>query len=85
MEHVPSMPTLLVGRVLGGLSTSLLFTAFESWMVSEHRKQGYSEDLLAGTFSISSAGNGLMAILAGLVAQRATGQYSPLIVQYTLL
>jgi hypothetical protein len=36
MEHVPSMPVLLVGRVLGGLSTSLLFTAFESWMVRKN-------------------------------------------------
>jgi hypothetical protein len=34
MEHIPSMPVLLLGRLLGGLSTSLLFTAFESWMVS---------------------------------------------------
>ncbi|CAN0066184.1 unnamed protein product, partial [Hapterophycus canaliculatus] len=40
MEHVPDMRLLLLGRVLGGISTSLLFTAFESWMVSEHRKQG---------------------------------------------
>ena len=67
------MPALLFGRVLGGLSTSLLFTAFESWMVSEHKRQGFDDDLLSGTFSIASAGNGIMAILAGLFAQRATG------------
>jgi MFS family permease len=67
------MPALLFGRVLGGLSTTLLFTAFESWMVSEHRRQGFSEELLAGTFSVASAGNGIMAILAGLLAQRASG------------
>lgn len=40
MEHIPDMRLLLLGRVLGGISTSLLFSAFESWMVSEHRKQG---------------------------------------------
>lgn len=40
LEHIPSMTLLLLGRVLGGISTSLLFSAFESWMVSEHRKQG---------------------------------------------
>jgi hypothetical protein len=67
------MPALLFGRVLGGLSTTLLFTAFESWMVSEHRRQGFGEELLAGTFSVASAGNGIMAILAGLLAQRASG------------
>ena len=37
IEHIPNMPALMFGRVLGGLSTSLLFSAFESWMVSEHR------------------------------------------------
>ncbi len=40
LEHIPDMRLLLLGRVLGGISTSLLFSAFESWMVSEHRKQG---------------------------------------------
>jgi len=71
------MPALLVGRVLGGLSTSLLFTAFESWMVTEHRKRGYDEDLLAGTFSIASAGNGIAAISAGVLAQVAAGSQPP--------
>lgn len=37
IEHIPNMPALMFGRFLGGLSTSLLFSAFESWMVSEHR------------------------------------------------
>lgn len=74
LEHVPSMPALMVGRVLGGLSTSLLFTAFESWMVSEHRKRGYDEDLLTGTFAIASAGNGIAAISAGVLAQVVSGK-----------
>ena len=74
MEHVPSMYLLLVGRVLGGMSTSLLFSAFESWMVSEHRKRGFPEEWLAGTFAISSWGNGVVAILAGFLAQIAAGK-----------
>jgi hypothetical protein len=28
----------MVGRVLGGVATSLLFSAFESWLVAEHNK-----------------------------------------------
>lgn len=67
------MPVLLIGRVLGGISTSLLFSAFESWMVAEHRKRGFPEDWLASTFAISSWGNGLMAIMAGFLAQIAAG------------
>jgi MFS transporter, MFS domain-containing protein family, molybdate-anion transporter len=73
MEHVPNMHLLLVGRILGGMSTSLLFTAFESWMVTEHRKRKFDESWLASTFSIASWGNGMGAILAGLLAQLATG------------
>lgn len=80
MEHVPNMHMLLVGRILGGMSTSLLFTSFESWMVSEHRKRGFDESWLASTFSISSWGNGFGAILAGLLAQVAAGIFVVLFV-----
>lgn len=71
LEHVPNMPALLFGRVLGGISTSLLFSAFESWMVSEHRRRGYPEGWLEHTFSLASIGNGIVAIAAGLLAQVA--------------
>jgi hypothetical protein len=40
MEHSTDFTILLVGRVLGGISTNLLFSAFESWMTTEHRKKG---------------------------------------------
>ena len=74
LEHIPHMPTLLLGRFLGGLSTSLLFSSFEAWMVSEHKQLGYKEEWLQDTFAIASWGNGLMAIGAGLVAQVASGK-----------
>eukprot|EP00929_Paragymnodinium_shiwhaense_P019052 TRINITY_DN13106_c0_g2_i1.p1 TRINITY_DN13106_c0_g2~~TRINITY_DN13106_c0_g2_i1.p1 ORF type:complete len:455 (-),score=137.68 TRINITY_DN13106_c0_g2_i1:300-1664(-) len=69
LEHYNNFPLLVASRLMGGVSTSLLFTAFESWMVSEHRKQGFPEGWLADTFSWASFGNGLIAIVAGLMAQ----------------
>ncbi|KAL9191345.1 hypothetical protein ACHAXT_001051 [Thalassiosira profunda] len=69
LEHYSSMELLLVGRVLGGISTNLLFSAFESWMATEHRKRGFPEDWMARTYSECSIGNGTMAILAGVFAQ----------------
>ena len=39
LEHFNHMSLLLLGRVLGGVSTSLLFSAFEAWMVTEHRRR----------------------------------------------
>lgn len=69
LEHYNSFNTLLLGRVLGGISTNLLFSAFESWMATEHRKRGFPEEWMARTYSECSIGNGAMAILAGILAQ----------------
>lgn len=71
LEHVPSFWPLFVGRVLGGISTSLLFSSFESWMVTEHRARGFSDAQLEKTFSLASVGSGLSAVIAGTVAQFA--------------
>lgn len=68
-EHFNNFPLLLTSRIAGGVSTSLLFSAFESWMVSEHRALGFPKEWLADTFSWASFGNGQSAILAGFVAQ----------------
>lgn len=51
LEHYSDMSTLLLGRVLGGISTNLLFSAFESWMATEHRKRGFPEEWMARTYS----------------------------------
>ena len=69
LEHFDSFPILIAGRILGGVSTNLLFSAFESWMTTEHRKRGFPEEWLSRTYSQCSVGNGAMAIMAGIVAQ----------------
>uniref|UniRef100_K3W7G9 Molybdate-anion transporter n=1 Tax=Globisporangium ultimum (strain ATCC 200006 / CBS 805.95 / DAOM BR144) TaxID=431595 RepID=K3W7G9_GLOUD len=75
LENVPDMTVLLIGRVLGGISTSLLFSAFESWMVTEHRARGFAEELIPKTFAIASEGNGILAVLAGFAAQAAADAF----------
>ncbi|XP_073353988.1 uncharacterized protein [Aegilops tauschii subsp. strangulata] len=67
-KHSPHYRVLL-GRILGGVATSLLFSAFESWLVAEHNKRGYDPQWLSITFSKAIfLGNGLIAIIAGLFA-----------------
>lgn len=56
LEHYSSFEMLLFGRVLGGISTNLLFSAFESWMATEHRKRGFPEEWMARTYSEVSRG-----------------------------
>lgn len=58
----------MLGRLFGGIATSLLFSAFESWLVAEHFKRGFEEYLLGQTFSKAVLlGNGLVAIMSGLL------------------
>lgn len=51
MEHSTNFQLLLLGRVLGGVSTNLLFSAFESWMTTEHRHRGFPEEWLTRTYA----------------------------------
>ncbi|KAL3925253.1 MAG: hypothetical protein SGILL_000531 [Bacillariaceae sp.] len=75
LEHYQDFGILLLGRVLGGISTNLLFSAFESWMATEHRKRGFPEEWMSRTYSEASIGNGAMAILAGIVSQLLEDQF----------
>ncbi|CAE7836552.1 MFSD5 [Symbiodinium sp. KB8] len=68
-KHFKSMFMLLIGRLTGGIATSLLFSVFDSWLVSEHNARGYSSEQLSGSFSIAFFGNSLVAIAAGEVGQ----------------
>ncbi len=65
---INSFPVLMLGRLCSGVATSLLFSAFEAWMVSEHNSRGFPPALLGDTFSKATQGNGIVAVLAGLVA-----------------
>ncbi|XP_072958505.1 uncharacterized protein [Typha angustifolia] len=68
-KHSPEYKVLMVGRILGGIATSLLFSAFESWLVAEHNKRGFDAQWLSLTFSKAIfLGNGLVAIISGLFA-----------------
>jgi len=66
---------LLIGRLLSGVATSLLFSVFEAWMVYEHNQRGFASQLLSKTFSLAVFGNGIAAICAGVVASFATIQW----------
>jgi len=79
---------LLVGRLLSGIATSLLFSVFEAWMVYEHNQRGFAQQLLSRTFSLAVFGNGVVAIVAGVVASFVTikfGFVSPFIVSLAFL
>ncbi|KAH0485796.1 MAG: hypothetical protein KVP17_002845 [Porospora cf. gigantea B] len=65
-KHINNYSVLMLGRVTGGVATSILFSSFDSWMVATHH-QGSAEMSTGPVFSKMVFGNGLVAIAAGVV------------------
>lgn len=58
---------LLVGRLLGGISTSILYSAFDSWYINEHvNYYKLPNEWLNHTFAKATFLNATLAIIAGL-------------------
>ncbi|CAN8076697.1 unnamed protein product [Agarophyton chilense] len=74
-KHSPNFWMLLLGRILGGIAYSILFSAFEAWMVYEHQHRGFDSSQLGITFARAQFGNGIIAIIAGQVAGWFAGHY----------
>ncbi len=66
---------LIGGRIIGGISTSLLFSAFDSWYVHEHSQtHEFPPEWIQLTFSKASIYNNIIAIIAGILAN-ATAEW----------
>ncbi|KAF7538837.1 hypothetical protein G7054_g2644 [Neopestalotiopsis clavispora] len=61
---------LVLGRLLAGIGITLLWTAFESWMISEHKRQELEESSmpLSSVFGIMTIANCITAMGAGLLS-----------------
>ena len=68
---------LLLGRVAGGVGTSLLFSAPEAWLVGEHQRSGFDSKWLGQTFGWAYAGDALVAITAGQLASIMDAKQGP--------
>lgn len=68
-KHFQNFQVLFVGRLLAGMATSILFSAFESWLINEHRRRNLEPESLGLIFANSYFGNSVAAIISGIVAQ----------------
>ncbi len=61
------LPILILGRVLGGVALTLLWTAFESWLIAEYNERGFARSGLSLTslFGIMTTSKCITAIFAG--------------------
>ncbi|XDG05636.1 hypothetical protein ABKA04_005251 [Annulohypoxylon sp. FPYF3050] len=88
---LPTLPLLFLGRILGGISTSILFSVFDSWMVTNFRERKLVEDGcdLSRTYATTSIVSSVSAILSGIVGEwlvRVTGtKKAPFLMSAALL
>lgn len=69
-KHWKNYWVLMLGRVTGGFATSLLFSCFECWMVSEHTcRNKFPNGLLSYMFGMKFTLMYLVAITSGFMAQ----------------
>lgn len=69
-KHVNMYWVLVVGRLTGGIATSLLFTTFECWMVAEHcYRLKFSDTLLRYMFGLMFFCMYAVAIVCGVISQ----------------
>jgi len=72
-----TLPRLLAGRVAGGIGTSLLFSAPEAWLVTEHERSGFDSKYLGQTFGLAYFGDAIVAIAAGQLASAVASGRGP--------
>ena len=77
LEQYDNLMGLIFSRVVGGITTNLLFTVFESWLVTEHRKRGFPEDKLETILRDSVVASNLSAIASGCIAHYCALLYGP--------
>ena len=71
-----SLPILYFGRVLGGISTSILYSAFESWLISSSNSQGVDQAELGSIFGRATLVNGFVAFSAGVLSNKLVVSFS---------
>ena len=67
-KHFSYLPILFLGRLVSGVSTSLLFSVFESWLCGEAERIGL-KDRLSELFALQVIVNSIATVSAGVLAQ----------------
>lgn len=89
LTFLPNLPTLILGRLCGGISAAILYTAFEPWLVSSASSMGQSSEDLSTIISHATLVNGFVASGAGIISNKLVATTidftSPLVVSGFLL
>ncbi|CDH56304.1 major facilitator superfamily domain-containingprotein 5-like [Lichtheimia corymbifera JMRC:FSU:9682] len=84
----PTFPYLVLSHILSGMASSMQHSVLEAWYVAEHHTQLLPSEWVARTFATGAFLNGIVAILAGMVANAAVdtwGLWTPFALAILLL
>lgn len=71
MCNSASFVILSLGRLLGGVAYSILYTSFESWLIAEADASGAPRSMLSRLFALATFCNASSAVIAGIVGHVA--------------
>jgi hypothetical protein len=77
MEQYPILVGLVLSRIIGGVTTNLLCSCFETWLITEHRERGFSEGKLEVILRDSGIVSNSAAILSGVMAHILASTFGP--------
>lgn len=75
--HARSFASLFLGRVCGGIGSSLLSSAPEAWLVAAYEQQRLQPEWLKETFAKAFLGDSVAAIIAGQIASALASRWGP--------
>lgn len=67
---IPTLPILLLGRLFGGVSTSILYSAFESWLITSSNNHALPQADLSAILGRATLFNGFVATSAGVFSNQ---------------
>jgi MFS family permease len=77
MEQYNFLPGIVAARLIGGVTTNLLYTVFEAWLITEHRKRNFPEAKLEILLRDTVVSSNLSAIASGFFAHSLADFFGP--------
>jgi MFS family permease len=77
LEQFPFLTGLIVSRVVGGVTTNLLSTVFETWLDTEYRNRGFAKEEYETLMRDSVVVSNLAAIASGYLAHVLAEKLGP--------
>jgi MFS transporter, MFS domain-containing protein family, molybdate-anion transporter len=77
LEQYPVLAGLILCRMVGGITTNLLSSVFETWLDTEYRRRGFDKERYEIIMRDSVVASNLAAIASGYLAHHLAERFGP--------